>query len=216
MAVSLPPPAVRQRVRLPLMLDGGRCVAASAISFTALGDEREHLALTFGSADRQPLGQQAPRVRIHSECLTGDVFGSARCDCGGQMRDAIRMHADEGGILLYLRQEGRGIGLYNKLDAYRLQEHGVDTFDANRRLAFAEDARDYGCAARMLVALGATRIRLLTNNPDKARQLARHGISVVEVLPTRVHRTPHNQAYLWAKQARAGHFLSLSESDEKR
>ena len=200
---------MRQRVRLPLTLRDGRFAAAEAVTFSGLEDGAEHLALLFPADRPVPVldDEAPPRVRLHSECLTGDVFGSARCDCGEQLRDAVELLAATGGILLYLRQEGRGVGLYNKLDAYGLQDAGLDTFAANRELALAEDAREYGSAAAMLVALGADRVRLLTNNPDKAWQLARHGVSVIDVIPTAVHVSPHNRAYLAAKREHAGHFL---------
>ncbi len=200
---------VRRRIRLPLALGDGRPVAASAVSFHGLGAGEEHLALLFPADMPVPLsdGTDAPYVRLHSECLTGDALGSQRCDCGAQLRAAIELLAGATGILLYLRQEGRGVGLYNKLDAYSLQEEGLDTFAANRELALAEDARDYGSAAAMLGALGVDRVRLVTNNPDKAWQLARRGIAVAEVVPTAVHRSPHNLAYLAAKREQAGHYL---------
>ncbi len=201
---------VRRRVRLPLASRDGRTVVTSAVTFRDLPDDAEHLALLFpaddsasGASGRAP----PPRVRLHSECLTGDLFGSERCDCGAQLRDTVELMSQTGGILLYLRQEGRGVGLYNKLDAYSLQDAGLDTFAANRELALEEDARDYGSAAAMLTALGVDRVRLLTNNPDKAWQLAGHGISVMEVVPTAVHVSPHNVAYLAAKREHAGHFL---------
>jgi GTP cyclohydrolase II len=201
---------VRRRVRLPLTLCDGRTVVASVVTFHELPDAAEHLALLFPAELQLPVndGTGRPlRVRLHSECLTGDVFGSERCDCGAQLRETVELLAQTGGILLYLRQEGRGVGLYNKLDAYDLQDAGLDTYAANRKLALAEDARDYGVAAAMLAALGVRSVRLLTNNPDKAWQLACHSISVVEVLPTAVHLSPHNAAYLRSKREHAGHFL---------
>jgi GTP cyclohydrolase II len=152
-----------------------------------------------------------PLVRVHSECLTGDVFGSARCDCGPQLDEALRRVAADGGVVLYLRQEGRGIGLYNKLDAYLLQDDGLDTFEANRRIGRGADERDYTVATEMLSALGITRIRLLTNNPDKVSQLAAHGVTVVEPVRTEVHLTPENLRYLRAKAGVAGHALRLVE-----
>jgi GTP cyclohydrolase II len=147
-------------------------------------------------------------VRLHSECLTGEVFGSTRCDCGPQLDEAFGMLAVHGGALLYLRQEGRGIGLYNKLDTYLLQSGDIDTFEANRLIGRGADERGYLTAAVMLRALGLPRIRLLTNNPDKVRQLRAHGIDVVETLPTGVHLTPDNARYLAAK-ARGGHHIPL-------
>jgi GTP cyclohydrolase II len=202
-------PAVRRRVRLPIVLDDTRCVTASAVSFEGLGEGPEHVALVFDPHAGGEVANAVPRVRLHSECLTGDVFGSARCDCGLQLREAVALVAESGGIILYLRQEGRGIGLYNKLDAYSLQDHGLDTFAANRELSFADDLRDYGIAAAMLTALDVSQIRLITNNPDKAHQLARHGIGVVEVIATSTHVNDHNIAYLSAKRDYAGHYIDL-------
>jgi GTP cyclohydrolase II len=150
-------------------------------------------------------------VRVHSECLTGDVFGSARCDCGPQLDEALRRISATGGAVLYLRQEGRGIGLYSKLDAYLLQDGGSDTFEANRLLGYDADERDYGVAAAMLRALGMPRIRLLTNNPDKVRQLRGCGIDVAAVVPTAVHRTAENASYLAAKADLAGHTLGVTQ-----
>ena len=148
-------------------------------------------------------------MRVHSECLTGDVLGSLKCDCGPQLDAALAAIAASGwGILLYLRQEGRGIGLVNKLRAYALQDQGFDTVDANLRLGFADDERDFAVAARMLAKLlGAARIRLLTNNPRKVAALEAAGIEVVERVPLRAGEGPHNQAYLATKRDRSGHQL---------
>jgi GTP cyclohydrolase II len=148
-------------------------------------------------------------VRPHSECLTGDVFGSQRCDCGPQLREAVERIGAGGGYLLYLRQEGRGIGLYAKLDAYALQDDGLDTYEANLALGRGEDERDYGAAAQMLAALGVGPIRLLSNNPDKARQLAALGVPVVERVPTAAHVSEANVRYLRAKVEHTGHTLAL-------
>jgi GTP cyclohydrolase II len=144
-------------------------------------------------------------VRQHSDCLTGDVFGSLKCDCGPQLRAALRlMEADGGGILLYLRQEGRGIGLANKIRAYALQDRGLDTVEANQRLGFADDERDYALAAAMLRALGVTSVRLLTNNPAKLAGLQAQGIAA-ERVPHRLPANPHNAHYLAVKRAKSGH-----------
>jgi GTP cyclohydrolase II len=148
-----------------------------------------------------------PLVRPHSECLTGDVLGSERCDCGPQLREAVARISDAGGYLLYLRQEGRGIGLYDKLDAYALQDQGLDTYDANLALGHDPDERDYTVAAQMLLALGAPTIALLSNNPDKRTQLLDNGIEIVEQLPTDVHLSATNARYLSAKAERGGHTL---------
>src|SRR5690349_8516197 len=159
--------SVRTRVRIPLRFGDGYTVSAEAVTFHGLADGEEHLALVLGD----PTSWDVPLVRMHSECLTGDVFGSARCDCGPQLREAVERIAATGGVLLYLRQEGRGIGLYNKLDAYALQDTGLDTYQANTALGLPEDGRDYTAAAQMLAVLNVTELDLLTNNPDKARQL---------------------------------------------
>ena len=163
----------------------------------------EHVALLIG----QPDGT-APLVRLHSECLTGDVLGSLKCDCGPQLHAAIHAIADSGwGVLLYLRQEGRGIGLINKLRAYALQDQGFDTVDANTRLGFAVDARDFGVAGRMLKLLGQDRVRLLTNNPEKVAGLEAAGIAVAERVPHKLPPNPHNERYLATKRDRTGHQL---------
>lgn len=196
------PAAVRRRIRIPLRFGDGYTAVATAISFTGLVDGQQHLALQLGSID----GRRPPLVRLHSECLTGDVFGSQRCDCGPQLREAVERIADFGGYLLYLRQEGRGIGLYDKLDAYALQDLGLDTYEANVELGHRADERDYRAAAQMLQALGVTRIRLLSNNPDKQTQLAELGIGIARMVPTAVHVNDANIGYLSAK-ARHGHGL---------
>jgi GTP cyclohydrolase II len=193
---------VRASVAVPVRC-GGRVHPATLTTFHDLVDGREHLAVLLG-----PTTSSVPLVRLHSECLTGDVFASERCDCGAQLEEALARITETGGVLLYLRQEGRGIGLYNKLDAYRLQGHGLDTYAANRALGLDEDARDYTAAAQMLTALGHHEIDLLTNNPDKRLQLERHGIRVRSVVPTGVHMTAHNSAYLKAKATITAHTLS--------
>lgn len=172
--------------------------------FRSKPDGLEHLALTMGDLT----GGEPPLVRVHSECLTGDVFGSARCDCGWQLHNAMRQIAEEGrGCLLYMRQEGRGIGLANKLHAYRLQEEGCDTVEANVRLGFAPDLRDYGIGAQILSALGIRRLRLLTNNPQKLVGLAGHGLEIVDRVPLVAHAGPFNAHYLETKKAKMGHLL---------
>ena len=172
--------------------------------FRSKPDGLEHLALTMGDL----MGGEPPLVRVHSECLTGDVFGSARCDCGWQLHSALRQIAEEGrGCLLYMRQEGRGIGLANKLHAYRLQEQGCDTVEANVRLGFAPDLRDYGIGAQILTALGLRRLRLLTNNPQKVVGLAGHGLEIVERVPLVAHAGPFNAHDLETKKEKMGHLL---------
>ena len=173
------------------------------VAFRSALDAIEHVALVIGTP-----GDAPPVVRVHSECLTGDVLGSLKCDCGPQLEAALAAIAASGwGILLYLRQEGRGIGLINKLRAYALQDQGFDTVDANVRLGFADDERDFGGAAKMLALLGQKKVRLLTNNPAKAAALAAAGIEVVEQIPLRIAANPHNSAYLDTKKHRSGHQL---------
>ncbi|MFM9442234.1 GTP cyclohydrolase II [Streptomyces acidiscabies] len=195
---------IRTRVEVPVRRSDGSWRTAQMISFTGLADGREHIAVVF------PSETSAPLVRVHSECLTGDVFGSARCDCGPQLSEGVDQFAEQGGILLYLRQEGRGIGLYNKLDAYRLQDQGLDTFAANRELNFSDDLRDYRVAAQMLDALGVSTIRLRTNNPDKVKQLEGYGITVEEVIPTGIHLNESNERYLRVKAEWGGHTIEFA------
>jgi GTP cyclohydrolase II len=192
---------IRTELALPLRFADGWSTSARVVSFDGLADGREHVALRLG-----PAARRTPLVRVHSECLTGDVLGSARCDCGPQLRESVERVADAGGYLLYLRQEGRGIGLYAKLDAYALQDEGLDTFEANVALGYGEDERDYTVAAQMLQALDEPRIALLSNNPDKAAQLTALGIEVTALVPTAVHLSASNARYLAAK-VRQGHLL---------
>ncbi len=167
-------------------------------------DHKSHLALIFGSPDESP----SPLVRIHSECLTGDAFGSLRCDCGSQLQVAMKLIAESGnGVLLYLRQEGRGIGLEQKIRAYALQERGLDTVEANEQLGFEADARDYAIAAQMLRALGISTCRLLTNNPRKISGLEEYGVHVQERVPLVRPPTKHNGRYLDTKRAKLGHLI---------
>ncbi len=196
--------AIASRARLPVAAsDDGQIIA-----FRSVNDLREHVALVIGqqSADRAPL------VRLHSECLTGDVLGSRKCDCGPQLDAALAAMADEArscgwGVLLYLRQEGRGIGLINKLRAYQLQDQGFDTVDANTRLGLPNEARDFPVAARMLALLGVKAIRLLTNNPAKVAALEAAGVVVLERVPHQLPANPHNARYLDTKRDRSGHLL---------
>jgi GTP cyclohydrolase II len=162
-----------------------------------------------GSSHAAAKSRKAPLVRVHSQCLTGDVFTSERCDCRAQLEFSLRKIAKEpSGVLLYLPQEGRGIGLINKLRAYELQDAGLDTVDANRQLGFADDARDYEFAAEALKALGIRDVRLLSNNPDKVEQLERSGIRVVERVPCRPRTSKHSAAYLRTKKDKLGHLLA--------
>ncbi|MFI2710937.1 GTP cyclohydrolase II [Micromonospora sp. NPDC018662] len=202
---TLPSATVRTRVTVPLRFPDGYATTALVHTFHGLADGREHLAFGLGAyADADP-----PLVRPHSECLTGDVFGSQRCDCGPQLREAVERIAEAGGYLLYLRQEGRGIGLYAKLDAYALQDDGLDTYEANLALGRGADERDYTVAAQMLAALGVDRVALLSNNPDKVAQLERLGVTVADRVVTGVHLSPANADYLAAKVTRADHALDL-------
>jgi 3,4-dihydroxy 2-butanone 4-phosphate synthase/GTP cyclohydrolase II len=166
-------------------------------------DASHHLALTKGDIDPH----KPTLVRVHSECLTGDVFQSRRCDCGGQLAAALERISEEGGVLLYLRQEGRGIGLPAKIHAYKLQEEGYDTIEANEKLGFASDLRDYGMGAQILYDLGVRQMRLLTNNPKKVIGLEGYGLEIVEQVPIRQTANPDNARYLETKRTRMGHTL---------
>ncbi len=189
---------VAARARLPLQ----GAADTRVLAFRPTNGAREHLALIVGSPE--PPGPVL--VRLHSECLTGDLLGSLKCDCGDQLRGAIAAIGDAGsGILLYLAQEGRGIGLINKLKAYELQDQGFDTIEANQRLGFEADEREFAAASEMLKYLGFASVRLLTNNPDKVAALSRFGIDVVERVAHSFPTNPHNEAYLATKKAKAGH-----------
>jgi GTP cyclohydrolase II len=168
------------------------------------GQEKEHVALVRGDV----FGQEDVLTRLHSECLTGDVLGSVRCDCRQQLERGLELiAAARCGVLLYLRQEGRGIGLANKIRAYRLQEGGLDTVDANLALGFRDDQREYAAAAAILRQLGVRSLRLLTNNPDKIRQLSRHGARITARVPHAIPPGPHNRVYLQTKARRSGHLM---------
>jgi 3,4-dihydroxy 2-butanone 4-phosphate synthase / GTP cyclohydrolase II len=174
------------------------------VGYRSLVDDKHHVAMVKGEVD----GEQDVLVRVHSECLTGDVFHSLRCDCGEQLESALAMIESEGrGVLLYLAQEGRGIGLLNKLKAYNLQDKGLDTVDANLELGLPVDLRDYGIGAQILSDLGLSSIRILTNNPKKIRGLEGYGLSVSDQIPIQHAPNPHNEAYLRAKRDRLGHSL---------
>jgi len=176
----------------------------SAVGYRSLVDGKHHVALVKGEV----AGEEDVLVRVHSECLTGDVFHSLRCDCGEQLESALAMIEREGqGVLLYLSQEGRGIGLLNKLRAYRLQEDGLDTVDANLKLGLPADLRDYGIGAQILVDLGLSSIRILTNNPKKIIGMEGYGLSVADQVPIESVPNPHNEDYLRAKRDRLGHTL---------
>jgi 3,4-dihydroxy 2-butanone 4-phosphate synthase/GTP cyclohydrolase II len=169
-------------------------------------EHKEHVALTVGAID----DGRPVLVRVHSECLTGDGLGSSRCDCGEQLEDSLRFLQEQGcGILLYLRQEGRGIGLANKISAYALQEQGLDTVEANLALGLPEDAREYRVAAEMLLDLGVWRVHLLTNNPAKIAGLERYGVEVVERIPLGMAPNPSNLGYLRTKKEKMGHLYPM-------
>jgi GTP cyclohydrolase II len=211
LTMRLPIATIRTQVEVPLRFADGYTADARVFSFEGLVDGLEHLAFALGDQTvPHPADEsRAPLIRLHSECLTGDVFGSERCDCGPQLREAVQRITEAGGYLLYLRQEGRGIGLYSKLEAYALQDDGIDTYDANLALGHGEDERSYVAAAQMLGALGAPRVALLSNNPDKARQLRSCGVNVVEQVPTGVYVSAANLRYLETKARRGRHTLEL-------
>lgn len=179
----------------------------SATVFADDVEGREHVALVRGDLTAIP-ASYAPLVRLHSECLTGDVFGSRRCDCGNQLAGAMERIVEEGvGVVLYLRQEGRGIGLENKLRAYELQDQGLDTVEANLRLGFRADERDFAVGAHMLLALGVRQVRLMTNNPEKGAVLERHGVDIAERVPVLAPEDPCSAGYLRTKREKLGHLL---------
>ena len=197
--------AIATRARLPIAQEEH----AEIVAFRSANDPREHVAIVLG----EPSSDRAPLVRLHSECLTGDIFGSLKCDCGPQLDGALAAMSTEAtqggwGVLLYMRQEGRGIGLINKLRAYRLQDEGHDTLEANRRLGLPEEARDFPLAARMLDLLGVGAVRLMTNNPEKVAALESAGVTVKERVPHQRPANPHNARYLATKRDRAGHLLT--------
>ena len=184
----------------------------TAIAYKSDIDPDEHLALVMGDISTE----EPVLVRVHSECITGDIFGSLRCDCGEQIALAMQSIAEEGrGVFLYMRQEGRGMGFHNKIRAYALQDKGLDTVEANLSLGFAPDLRDYGIGAQILAELGLHRIRLLTNNPKKVIGLEGYGLKVVETMPIIITPNPHNRYYLETKQKKLGHLLKVPDTGDK-
>ena len=196
--------SIATRARLPVAASDD----AQIMAFRSADDTREHVALIIGEQD----SAREPLVRLHSECLTGDILGSLKCDCGPQLDAALGAMANETkeggwGVLLYLRQEGRGIGLVNKLRAYQLQDQGFDTVDANQRLGLPDEARDFPVAARMLELIGVRSIRLMTNNPKKVDALTKAGVVISERVQHQLPDNPHNRQYLATKRDRSGHLL---------
>jgi GTP cyclohydrolase II len=192
--------SVAAKAKLPLSM----APETDIVMFRQLTGREEHFAIIVAGKNND----DTPLVRLHSQCVTGDILGSLKCDCGPQLHHALaQMNEEGGGILLYLAQEGRDIGLMNKIRAYALQDKGFDTVDANHKLGFETDERFFGPAAAMLDALGVTRIRLMTNNPKKIEQLSSHGIEIVERVALSLPSNPHNEGYLKTKKNRSGHIL---------
>ncbi|TVY11560.1 bifunctional 3,4-dihydroxy-2-butanone-4-phosphate synthase/GTP cyclohydrolase II [Paenibacillus cremeus] len=201
---------VQREVEVRMPTDFG---VFNAIAYSNVVDQKEHVALIKGKID----SDRPTLVRVHSECLTGDVFHSHRCDCGPQLAAALKQIDEAGaGVLLYMRQEGRGIGLINKLKAYKLQEQGLDTVDANLKLGFGPDLRDYGIGAQILKDVGVRKIRLLTNNPRKIRGLEGYGLEVVERVPIQMEENEDNTNYLHTKQTKLGHLLEFNNESAKK
>lgn len=196
------------RAQVPIQVGKNSSIPAKLTSFDGLADDKEHITLSF-IGDNAEGSDYIPLVRMHSECLTGDVFDSSRCDCGDQLEEAINKISQHGGVIIYLRQEGRGIGLYPKIDAYALQDQGYDTYEANQKLGYGEDDRCFGVAADMLKSLGITKLKLLTNNPQKVAILRESGIHVVETVKTGVFKKHDNIDYLKTKKDKKSHAIDV-------
>jgi len=182
-------------------------------AFKEINTDQEHLALVKGTWEKD----EAVLVRVHSSCITGDIFGSCRCDCGPQLHKAMEMIEAEGkGVIIYMNQEGRGIGLMNKLKAYKLQEEGYDTLEANIKLGFKGDERDYGIGAQMIRNLGVTKMRLMSNNPTKRTGLTGYGLEIIENVPLEIESNIHNELYLQTKRDKMGHILKMDDTSEKK
>jgi 3,4-dihydroxy 2-butanone 4-phosphate synthase/GTP cyclohydrolase II len=182
-------------------------------AFKEINTDQEHLALVKGTWEKD----EAVLVRVHSSCITGDIFGSCRCDCGPQLHKAMEMIEAEGkGVIIYMNQEGRGIGLMNKLKAYKLQEEGYDTLEANIKLGFKGDERDYGIGAQMIRNLGVTKMRLMSNNPTKRTGLTGYGLEIVENVSLEIKSNIHNELYLQTKRDKMGHILKMDDTAEKK
>ncbi|MBQ4814461.1 GTP cyclohydrolase [Pseudoalteromonas luteoviolacea] len=204
------------RARVELNVGQRSHIPAEIVSFEGLKDGEEHVALVFNGADKK---QEIPLIRMHSECLTGDVFHSSRCDCGEQLNECIEEMHQHGGVLLYLRQEGRGIGLYNKIDAYVLQSQGMNTYEANNHLGFEDDLRNFSDAVLMLKALGLDHVKLMTNNPRKLNALRNAGIRVESVVGTQAHvkaGESGNRNYLATKVEHGSHMLDIEKINKPK
>ena len=206
---GVPRATVRTEVALPLTLPGGGVTTTRVVTFDGLVDGREHLAIGLGPVESTSAPGAVPLVRLHSECLTGDVFGSMRCDCGVQLDAAMKLISEEGqGVIVYLRgHEGRGIGIGHKIRAYELQDEGADTVEANEALGLPVDSREYGIGAQILVDLGVTTMRLITNNPAKYGGLDGFGLDITDRVPSITAPNPENLRYLKTKAEKMGHLL---------
>lgn len=196
--------SIRARVNLKVGRESN--ISAEIVSFNGLEKNKEHIALVFKKVDRY---KKTPLVRIHSECLTGDVFHSSLCDCGEQLNESINLMSKAGGVILYLRQEGRGIGLYNKIDAYVLQHKGMNTYEANKELGFKDDLRSFDDAIKMLNALNISKVELITNNPKKISAFQNSNIDLINVRPTLVYLKKDNKKYLQTKVSQGFHKIEL-------